>query len=123
MNVNNLNGAVIGAAVKVHSALGPGLLESSYKECLYYEIMKTGLAAEKEKGLPLVYESVRLDIDYRIDLLVAGQIVVEIKAVEKLCEIHLAQILTYLKLSRCRVGLLLNFNEVSMKNGIKRVVL
>ncbi|MEX6690388.1 GxxExxY protein [Danxiaibacter flavus] len=123
MNVNDLTGTIIGAAFKVHSALGPGLLESSYKECLYYEIMKTGLGVEKEKGLPLVYESVRLDIGYRIDLLVAGQIVVEIKAVEKLCDIHLAQILTYLKLSRCRIGLLLNFNEVSMKNGIKRVVL
>jgi GxxExxY protein len=85
--------------------------------------MKAGLSVEKEKGLPLVYESVRLDIGYRIDLLVAGQVVVEIKAVEKFCDIHLAQILTYLKLSRCRVGLLLNFNEVSMKDGIKRVVL
>lgn len=122
-HTNDLTGRIIGAACKVHSSLGPGLLENSYKECLHYELTQIGLYVEKEIGLPLVYEKIKLEVGYRIDLLVEKEIVVEIKAVEKLCDIHLAQILTYLKLSKCKIGLLLNFNETSMKNGIKRVVL
>ena len=114
---------LIGMAIKVHTALGPGLLESSYKECLYYEIIKTGYFAEKEKALPLVYETIRLDIGYRIDILVETELVVEIKALDSLTDIHTAQVLTYLKLSGNRLGLLINFNVPLLKNGIKRLVL
>ncbi len=121
--ISSLTGKIIGAACKVHTALGPGLLENTYKECLYYELTKTGLYVEKEKALPLVYEGVMLDVGYSIDLLIEREVIVEVKAVEKLSDIHLTQTLTYLKLSKCKLGLLLNFNETSMRNGIKRVVL
>jgi GxxExxY protein len=99
-----------------------GLLESSYKECLWYELVKSGLSVEKEKALPLVYEEVKLEVGYRIDLLIESKVIVEIKAVEALNDVHTAQVLTYLKLSSCKVGLLLNFNTSSLKNGIKRLV-
>jgi GxxExxY protein len=119
----DLTGMIIGAAIKVHKALGPGLLESSYKECLFYELKRSGLFVEKEKTLPLVYEEVKLECGYRIDLMVEKQVVVEIKAVESLNDVHLAQVLTYLKLSSCRIGLLINFNVTTLKNGIKRLIL
>jgi GxxExxY protein len=122
MTENELSNVVIGSAIKVHSALGPGLLESAYKECLFYELRRAGLAVEKEKPLPLVYESVKLECGYRVDLLVEGKLIIEIKAVEGLTDIHLAQVLTYLKLSNCKLGLLINFNVVLVKQGIKRVV-
>ena len=102
--------------------LGPGLLESAYKECLYYELNEAGLDVEKEKALPLVYKNVKLDCGYRIDLLVENQIVLELKSVEALNDIHMAQILTYLKLQDLRFGLLINFNVARLKDGIKRVV-
>jgi GxxExxY protein len=102
--------------------LGPGLLESSYEECLYYELSKLGLAVEKQKPLPLIYEEVKLEIGYRVDLIVEKKVVVEIKAVEALNDVHTAQVLTYLKLSNCKIGLLLNFNVSSLKNGIKRLI-
>lgn len=121
--LNSLSNEIIGLAIKVHSALGPGLLESSYKECLYFEIVNAGYYAEKEKALPLVYENVRLDIGYRIDILVENKLILEIKAVDTLADIHTAQILTYLKLSGNRLGLLLNFNVKLLKDGIKRLVL
>lgn len=121
--LNNLTSKIIGAAFKVHSNLGPGLLESSYKECLFYELQKQNLFAEKEKALPLIYETVRLDIGYRIDILVEHNIIIEVKAVDALNDVHLAQVLTYLKLSNCKLGLLLNFNVADMKKGIKRVIL
>lgn len=121
--LNELSNEIIGLAIRVHRALGPGLLESSYKECLYYEVVKAGYFAEKEKPLPLVYETVKLDIGYRIDLLIENKLVVEIKAVDGLAEIHSAQVLTYLKLSGNRLGLLINFNVTLLKNGIKRLVL
>jgi len=108
--------------MKVHSALGPGLLESAYHECLFFELRKSNLNVEKEKALPLVYEDVKLDCGYRIDLLVEGRVVVELKAVDELNEIHLAQVLTYLKLSKLRIGLLINFNVKHLREGIKRVV-
>jgi GxxExxY protein len=108
---------------QVHSALGPGLLESAYTECLYYDLQQTGLKVEKQKALPLVYKEVKLEAGYRIDLLVEDCIVVEIKSVEALADIHLAQILTYLKLSKCSLGLLANFNVQHFKDGIKRVIL
>ena len=121
--LNELSRIIIGLAIKVHNALGPGLLESSYKECLYYEIIKTGYFAEKEKALPLVYESIRLDIGCRIDILVESKLIIEIKAIELLTDIHTAQVLTYLKLSGNLLGLLINFNVPLLKNGIKRLVL
>ena len=121
--LNNLSNEIIGLAIKVHKALGPGLLESSYKECLFYEIVNAGLFAEKEKKLPLVYGDVKLDVGYRIDILVENKLVVEIKALEALADIHTAQVLTYLKLSGNRLGLLINFNVTLLKNGIKRLVL
>lgn len=120
--INLLTEEILGCAFKVHTALGPGLLESSYKECLYYELNKAGLYTEKEKGLPLVYESVKLDVGYRLDLLVENKVVIETKAVEALTDVHVAQVITYLKLSGCKVGLLLNFHCKHLKDGIKRIV-
>jgi GxxExxY protein len=123
MNQNELAATVIGCAIKVHKALGPGLLESAYRECLYYELTKAHLLVEKEKTLPLVYEEVKLECGYRVDLLVERKLVVEIKSVEALNDVHLAQVLTYLKLSECKLGLLINFNVVLPKDGIRRVIL
>ena len=120
---NEITERILKSAFKVHSALGPGLLESSYKECLAYEMTQDGLFVEKEKPMPLVYQQVKLDIGYRFDLHVECKVVVEIKVVEAFNDVHLAQILTYLKLSKCKVGLLLNFHVASLKNGIKRVIL
>lgn len=120
--INLITEEILSCAFKVHSALGPGLLESSYKECLYYELNKAGLYTEKEKGLPLVYESVKLDVGYRIDLLVENKVVIETKAVEAITDIHVAQVITYLKLSGCKVGLLLNFHTKHLKEGIRRIV-
>lgn len=122
MTENELSKIVFDAGLKVHINLGPGLLESAYEECLYYELRKYNLKIEKQKALPLVYEDVKLDVGYRIDLLVENKLVLEIKSVEALNDLHLAQILTYLKLSKCKLGLLINFNTVLFKNGIKRVV-
>lgn len=113
---------VIGCAIKVHRNLGPGLLESAYQECLFYELKKSGMKVEKEKALPLVYENVKLECGYRVDLLVEDKIVVELKAVEELNDVHLAQLLTYLKLSNNKYGLLINFNVNQLVKGIKRVV-
>jgi len=121
MRENELSEVVIGLAIKVHKALGPGLLESAYQACLFYELTKEGFDVEKEKPLPLVYERVRLDCGYRVDLMVENKLIIEIKAVQSLNDVHMAQILTYLKLTECKLGLLLNFNEVLLKNGIKRV--
>lgn len=110
-------------AFKVHSSLGPGLLESSYEECLYYELKAMGLMVEKQKPMPLVYNNVHLDVGYRIDLIVANSVIIEIKSIEALNPVHFAQILTYMKLSRCRLGLLVNFNVAHLKEGIKRFIL
>lgn len=122
-SLNLLSNEIIGLAIKVHKALGPGLLESSYKECLFYEITRAGYFAEKEKALPLVYETVKLDVGYRIDIFVENKLVIEVKAVDALADIHTAQVLTYLKLSGNRLGLLINFNVTLLKNGIKRLVI
>ena len=121
-SINDLSYQIIGAAYKVHSSLGPGLLEGAYKECLYYILDKEGLFVEKEKGFPLVFEEVKLEAGYRIDLLVENKVVIEIKAVEAFTDVHMAQVLTYLKLSGCKIGLLLNFNVADMKKGIKRII-
>lgn len=122
MNENSLSNLVINRAIKVHSALGAGLLESSYKECLFYELKQANLYVEKEKALPLIYEDVKLECGYRIDLFVERKLIIEVKAVEAMNEVYLAQILTYLKLTECKLGLLINFNVVHLKNGIRRVV-
>ena len=122
MNENEWSYKIIGLAMEVHSALGPGLLESAYKECLFYKIINSGLFAEKEKGMPLVFEEVKLDCGYRLDLLVENKLVVELKSVEILNDVHLAQVLTYMKLGNYKLGLLMNFNVARMKDGIKRVV-
>jgi GxxExxY protein len=122
MTENELSNRVIGLAIEVHSALGPGLLESSYKECLFYKIGNSGLYVEKEKPMPLVFEQVKLDCGYRIDLLVENKLVIEIKSVEALNNVHLAQTLTYMKLGNYKLGLLMNFNVVKLKEGIKRVI-
>jgi GxxExxY protein len=114
---------VLDAAFKVHTNLGPVLLESSYEACLQYELQKSGLTVEAQKALPLVYEGVRLVTGYRIDLLVNSSIIIEVKAAEALTDVHLAQILTYMKLSKIQLGLLVNFNVKQLKQGIKRVVL
>ncbi len=121
--INLLTEQILRCAFKVHSSLGPGLLESSYKECLWYELTQNNIYTEKEKPLPLIYESIKLEIGYRVDLLVENKVIVEIKAVEALNDVHTAQVLTYLKLSGCKVGLLLNFHTSSLKNGIKRLML
>lgn len=122
MTENEISNLVIGSALRVHSALGPGLLESSYVACLHYELMQSGLIVEAEKPLPLVYNTVKLECGYRIDLMVERKLIVEIKSVETLNDIHLAQVLTYLKLADCRLGLLMNFNVLRLKDGIRRVV-
>ncbi len=121
MTENQISYKILTAAYKVHTALGPGLLESSYQAVLAYELKKIGLFVEKEKALPLIYEDVHLEVGYRIDILVESKVVIELKAVEALNDIHLAQILTYLKLSGCKLGMLLNFNVKSMKDGIRRI--
>lgn len=108
--------------LKVHKILGPGLLESAYEECMYYELTRTGLYIEKQKPMPLIYDEVKLDVGYRIDIMVERKVVIEVKSVDALNDIHLAQVLTYLKLSKCKLGLLINFNTLLFKNGIKRVI-
>jgi len=114
---------VLDCAFRVHTELGAGLLESAYEECLCYELQQIGLKVEKQKALPIVYKEVKLDAGYRIDLLVENCIVVELKSVECLTDVHFAQILTYLKLSKSKLGLLVNFNVRHLKDGIKRIVL
>jgi GxxExxY protein len=122
MLFEDLTEVIIKCAMQVHSALGPGLLESAYRECLFYKLRKSGLYVEKEKPLPLIFEEVTLDCGYRIDLLVENKIVLELKSVKSIDDTHLAQILTYMKLGKFDVGLIINFNVASLKNGIKRVV-
>ncbi|HTC00813.1 MAG TPA: GxxExxY protein [Ferruginibacter sp.] len=122
MNENELSSVIIGEGIKVHQQLGPGLLESVYEECLAYRLIKVGLAIEKQKPIPLIFEEVRLECGFRCDILVEGKLIIEVKAVEGLNDIHLAQVLTYLKLTNTKLGLLMNFNVVRLKEGIKRVV-
>jgi GxxExxY protein len=122
MTENDLAYKIIGISIDIHNTLGPGLLESAYQECLFYKIKKEGLKVEKEKAMPLIYEDVKLDCGYRIDLLVENRLVIEVKSVEALNDIHLAQTLTYLKLGNYKLGLLINFNTVLLKSGIKRII-
>lgn len=122
MTENEISKIVFDCALNVHKSLGPGLLESAYEECLYYELKKFDLLVQKQMPLPLIYEDVKLEIGYRVDLIIENKVILEIKSVEALNDIHLAQILTYLKLSDCKLGMLINFNVVLIKDGIRRVV-
>ncbi len=119
---NEIANRIIGLAIEVHRSLGPGLLESAYKECLYFKIIQSGMFVEKERPMPLVFEEVNLECGYRIDLLVEQKVVIEIKSVEALNDIHLAQTLTYMRLGNFKLGLLINFNEILLKDGLKRVI-
>jgi GxxExxY protein len=119
---NSLSTKIIGLAIKVHKELGPSLLESVYQECLFYELKKSGVFVEKEKSLPVFYDDVELECGYRLDLFVGNRVIVEVKSVKELNEIYFAQLLTYLKLSECKLGLLINFNVLLLKDGIKRVI-
>lgn len=120
--LNPLTDQIIGAAIEVHRHLGPGLLESVYEACLAFELTKRGLSVERQKPLGVVYKDIELPQAYRIDLVVAGKVIIEIKTVDFLTDVHGAQVLTYLKFSGCHVGLLINFNEKLLKHGIKRFV-
>ena len=120
--LNRITESIIGAAIEVHRALGPGLLESAYEACLTFELVQRGLKVEQQKPLPVVYREVKLDCGYRLDLLVEEAVIVEVKAVDRLAPIHQAQLLSYLRLSGCKVGLLINFNVKVLKDGIRRVV-
>lgn len=122
MNENELSKLILGACIKVHRELGPGLLENVYQHCLCYELNKIGLNVEKELTLPVVYDNMRMDFGYRIDLLVEKKVVIELKSVSAILGIHVAQVHTYLKLGNYKLGLLVNFNEVLLKNGVQRIV-
>ena len=122
MTENQIATKILYCALEVHKALVPGLLENAYQECLYYKLMKEGLDVAKEKPMPLIFEEVRMECGYRLDLLVENKVVIELKSVEALNEVHLAQILTYLKLGKYKLGLLINFNEYLLKDGVKRVI-
>lgn len=122
MHENKIANIIIGCAIDVHKALGPGLLESAYQECLYYKLLKEGLQLHKEKPMPLVFEEVHLECGYRIDILVEDKVVIEVKSVEALNNVHMAQTLTYMKLGDYKLGLLINFNVSLLKQGVKRII-
>jgi GxxExxY protein len=122
MKINDISGQVVDAAMKVHTALGPGLLESAYEACLVYELRKRGVKVLSQVALPVVYDDVAIDVGYRLDLLVADLVIVELKAVDRLMPIHEAQLLSYLKLGGYKLGLLINFHVLHLKDGIKRMV-
>ena len=122
MRLNNISRHIIGASIEVHRQLGPGLLESAYQKCLHYELEQKGLRVRNEIPRPIIYKEIHLDHGYRMDLLVEEKVVVEIKTVEKIADVHLAQLLTYLKLGGYELGLLINFNVTLLKNGIKRII-
>ena len=122
MSENDISKIVFECALKVHQKLGPGLLESAYEECLFYELKKTGLKVEKQKILPIIYEELRIENAYRIDIIIEDKLILEIKTVDYINDVHKAQILTYLKLTNCKLGLILNFRTDIFKDGVKRVV-
>jgi len=122
MHENEIARIVFESALRVHKKLGPGLLESAYQECLIYEIEKYQLIVEKQSPLPLIYDDINLELGYRIDIMVENKFIIEIKSVESLNEVHLAQILTYLRLSNCKLGMLINFNVTLLKHGVKRII-
>jgi GxxExxY protein len=118
---NQITQRILECAYKIHTALGPGLLESAYERCLYHELKKIGLQVDSQVALPLVYEGVHLECGYRLDLVVENKIIIEVKSVEAISDLHLAQVLTYLRLRDSRLGLLINFNVLHLKEGIKRI--
>ena len=122
MNENEISKIILDSAFTIHRAFGPGLLESVYKECLYHESKIRGLSIVKEKPVPLIFKNVQLEVGYRADLFIENKVIIEVKAVDALNEIHFAQVLTYLKLSQCKLGLLINFNVPLLKDGIRRIV-
>ena len=122
MTENEIAKIVIGYAIEVHTALGPGLLESAYQECLYHKLIKEGMHVVKEKPMPIIFEDIQLECGYRIDLLVENKVIIELKSVAELTDVHMSQILTYLRLGDFKLGLLMNFNVVWLKHGIRRVV-
>lgn len=122
MKENDITEIIIGCALKVHSKLGPGLLESAYEACLYHELSKTELFVERQKPIPLVYDDIQLDCGYRCDIMVNNSVIVEIKTVEAIHDLYLSQVLTYLKQTNCKVGLLINFNVKNLRHGLRRVV-
>lgn len=122
MSENEISSKIIGAAIEVHKQLGPGLLESTYETCLAYELKQMGLDVKQQQALPVVYKEVKLDAGYRIDLLIENKVIIEIKSVEALADIHTAQLLTYLKLKDLKLGLLIYFNSVRVVDGLKRIV-
>jgi GxxExxY protein len=122
MSENEISSKIIGAAIEVHKQLGPGLLESTYETCLAYELKQMELDVKQQQALPVVYKEVKLDAGYRIDLLIENKVIIEIKSVEALADIHTAQLLTYLKLKDLKLGLLINFNSVRVVDGLKRIV-
>lgn len=122
MDINKISGEIVNAAIKVHSSLGPGLLESAYEACLKHELTKRGIKTESQVTLPITYDGIKIDAGYRIDLLVEDTVIIELKAVSELIPIHEAQLLSYLKLSKKPLGLLINFNVLRLKDGIKRMV-
>lgn len=123
MEFEDLTRKIIGASIEVHKALGPGLLESAYEECLFYELTQHGLKVERQKPVPVVYKEIKLDYGYRIDLLVEDTVIVELKSIDTFAPVHEAQILTYMKFANKKIGLLINFNVTVLKNGLKRYVL
>lgn len=123
MLFEDITKVIIGCAIDVHKELGPGLLESAYEECLYYELQKAGLKVEKQKAIPVIYKEIKLDCGYRADLIVEDKIVIELKTVDEFNPVHEAQILTYLKFAEKKLGLLINFNVLRLKDGIKRYII
>ena len=122
MNENELSKIIVDACYKIHVKLGPGLLETVYETILYYELTKLGLKVEKQKPLPLLWDELKMDVGFRADLIVEDKVIIEIKSVEQIAPVHGKQVLTYLKITNCKLGLLINFNETLIKNGISRIV-
>ncbi len=120
---NEIARIVFESGLQIHKVLGPGLLESAYEECLYFDLVNAGLKVKKQKSLPLIYKEIKLDAGYRVDFLIENKVIVEIKSIETLHPIHTAQVLTYLKLSECKLALLINFNVSLFKEGVKRIIL
>ena len=120
---NEIAKIVFESGLQIHKTLGPGLLESAYEECLYFDLVNAGLEVEKQKSLPLIYKEIKLDAGYRVDFLIENKVIIEIKSIETLHPIHTAQVLTYLKLSNCKLALLINFNVLLFKDGVKRIIL
>jgi GxxExxY protein len=122
MTENELSKILIGKAIEIHRTLGPGLLESAYRECLFHDMRNSGFLIEKERPMPIVYKGIKLDHGYRMDLLVENKVVIEIKTVERFTDVHMAQVLTYLRLGKYQLGILINFDVALLKDGLKRVV-